>query len=84
MILLQVIKETFKRSFSTMHPKMVRYLGQKEAQSIDLELFDEYSFSVDQLMELAGLSCAVAVTKCYPQSKMGNKSIMVSFINIRS
>lgn len=37
--------------------------SQEEAQKIDEELFSEYSFSVDQLMELAGLSCATAVTK---------------------
>lgn len=44
----------------------IKYLGQEEAQRIDEELFSEYSFSVDQLMELAGLSCATAVTKGYP------------------
>ncbi|XP_028566046.2 NAD(P)H-hydrate epimerase isoform X1 [Podarcis muralis] len=43
-----------------------KYLGQKEAQAIDQELFDEYKFSVDQLMELAGLSCATAIAKAYP------------------
>ena len=37
--------------------------SQKEAQSIDEELFTEYTFSVDQLMELAGFSCAVAISK---------------------
>lgn len=37
--------------------------SQEEAQKIDEELFSEYSFSVDQLMELAGLSCATAVTQ---------------------
>lgn len=36
---------------------------QEEAQKIDEELFSEYGFSVDQLMELAGLSCATAVTR---------------------
>lgn len=36
---------------------------QEEAQHIDEELFSEYGFSVDQLMELAGLSCATAVTR---------------------
>lgn len=36
---------------------------QKEAQAIDQELFEEYKFSVDQLMELAGLSCAMAIAK---------------------
>lgn len=35
--------------------------SQKEATDIDQELFNEYGFSVDQLMELAGYSCAVAI-----------------------
>lgn len=48
---------------------MVRYLNQQEAINIDQELFNEYKFSVDQLMELAGLSCAVAIHKCYSNSK---------------
>ncbi|KYO41808.1 NAD(P)H-hydrate epimerase [Alligator mississippiensis] len=39
---------------------------QQEAQAIDQELFTEYKFSVDQLMELAGLSCATAIAKAYP------------------
>lgn len=38
-------------------------ISQKEAQAIDQELFEEYKFSVDQLMELAGLSCATAIAK---------------------
>ena len=32
-------------------------------QAIDQKLFTEYAFSVDQLMELAGYSCAVAIAK---------------------
>lgn len=37
----------------------MKYLNQEEATNIDLELFNEYKYSVDQLMELAGLSkCA--------------------------
>ncbi|XP_023686200.1 NAD(P)H-hydrate epimerase [Paramormyrops kingsleyae] len=44
----------------------IKYLGQEEAQRIDEELFTEYQFSVDQLMELAGLSCATAVARTYP------------------
>ncbi|XP_072214629.1 LOW QUALITY PROTEIN: NAD(P)H-hydrate epimerase [Excalfactoria chinensis] len=43
-----------------------RYIGQEEAQAIDQELFTEYKFSVEQLMELAGLSCATAIAKAYP------------------
>uniref|UniRef100_UPI00398EAC1B NAD(P)H-hydrate epimerase n=1 Tax=Pristiophorus japonicus TaxID=55135 RepID=UPI00398EAC1B len=50
--------------------KPLKYLGQEEAQAIDRELFDEYKFSVDQLMELAGLSCASAIAKAYPLSSL--------------
>ncbi|CAG2178279.1 unnamed protein product, partial [Oppiella nova] len=39
--------------------------GQTEAIKIDEELFSEYGFSVDQLMELAGLSVATAIAKSY-------------------
>lgn len=52
-----------------------RFLGQEEAQNIDLELFNEYQFSVDQLMELAGLSCAVAIAKSY--QPLPNKRVLV-------
>lgn len=45
---------------------MVKYLKQDEAINIDQELFNVYKFSVDQLMELAGLSCATAIYQCYP------------------
>ena len=45
------------------------------AFSSDLELFDEYQFSVDQLMELAGFSCAVAISKSY-QPQDDKKSIL--------
>ncbi len=41
---------------------------QEEAQHIDEELFSEYGFSVDQLMELAGLSCATAVARVSSQA----------------
>ncbi|XP_019622959.1 PREDICTED: NAD(P)H-hydrate epimerase-like [Branchiostoma belcheri] len=48
----------------------LKYLGQEEAQQIDQELFNEYAYSVDQLMELAGLSCAVALAKSYPLTSL--------------
>ncbi|KAJ0003511.1 hypothetical protein NQD34_008609 [Periophthalmus magnuspinnatus] len=57
------------RPLSTMAHN-INYLGQEEAQHIDEELFSEYGFSVDQLMELAGLSCATAVTRAYPLSSL--------------
>ncbi|XP_046874519.1 NAD(P)H-hydrate epimerase isoform X2 [Hypomesus transpacificus] len=62
-------KERFSRRSSTM-AQSIKYLGQEEAQRIDEELFSEYGFSVDQLMELAGLSCATAVTRAYPASSL--------------
>ncbi|KAI6182129.1 NAD(P)H-hydrate epimerase [Aphelenchoides bicaudatus] len=55
------------RKFATNSNKVmsVKFLGQQEAIDIDQELFNEYVFSVDQLMELAGLSCAQALNSVY-------------------
>lgn len=47
---------------------MIKFLNQKEAQNIDEELFNEYKFSLDQLMELAGYACAVAIENVYSGS----------------
>ena len=58
-----------KRNFSIDSVKMVRYLSQQEAIDIDQELFNVYKYSVDQLMELAGLSCSIAIYKCYSKLK---------------
>ena len=51
------------RSLSSM--TSLKLLNQEEATNIDLELFDDYGFSVDQLMELAGQACAHAIAKSY-------------------
>jgi len=45
--------------------RTMKYLTQNEAIAIDQELFK--TWSVDQLMELAGLSCAVCVAKVFPR-----------------
>lgn len=55
---------------------MVKYLKQDEAINIDLELFNVYKFSVDQLMELAGVSCATAVQKCFPPDSHGRVLVL--------
>ena len=56
----------------------IKFLDQKEAQAIDNELFNDYNFSVDQLMELAGLSCAHAVFQAYPvSSQTSNANVLV-------
>lgn len=56
----------------------MKYLNQTEAQNIDQELFNEYAFSVDQLMELAGLSVAVALAKTYPKQGGSDKILVCS------
>lgn len=57
--------------------ELLKYLTQQEAVNIDLELFNDYKYSVDQLMELAGLSCATAIAKSYAPNNIGNKSVLV-------
>ncbi|KAJ1310027.1 hypothetical protein OPQ81_006780 [Rhizoctonia solani] len=48
----------------------LRYLSAKLAQQIDEELMSAAgAFSLDQLMELAGLSCAQALSKVYDNKK---------------
>ncbi|XP_013996846.1 NAD(P)H-hydrate epimerase [Salmo salar] len=71
--LVSVTNSLYKECFSGLASTMaqsIKYLGQEEAQQIDEELFSEYGFSVDQLMELAGLSCATAITRAYPTSSL--------------
>lgn len=46
----------------------ITYLTQEQAQSLDAELMGPLGFSVDQLMELAGLSVACAAATEYPSS----------------
>ena len=46
---------------------MPAYLGQKDAQQLDVDLMSEDGgFQLEQLMELAGLSCAQALQDAYP------------------
>ena len=68
---LSLLCGPFPRYFtgSQLPRRTMKYLTQEEAQNIDQELFNEYSFSVDQLMELAGLSVAVALAKTYPSQR---------------
>lgn len=65
--LLLKCKPFFKVSITKRLVSNMKFLNQEEAINIDLELFNQYKFSVDQLMELAGLSCATAIAKCYPK-----------------
>ena len=55
----------------------IKYLNQDEATNIDLELFSTYQFSVDQLMELAGLSCAHAIAKEFPIDENNPNKVLI-------
>jgi len=56
---------------------MVRHLTQEEAINVDLDLFNTYKFSVYQLMELAGMSCAHSVSKCYPVTEVARPVLIL-------
>ncbi|EQC25429.1 YjeF [Saprolegnia diclina VS20] len=47
----------------------LRYINQAQAQRIDEELMSTYAFSIDQLMELAGLSVAAVVEHEFQQAR---------------
>nr|CAG4647296.1 EOG090X0AXR [Megafenestra aurita]SVE92574.1 EOG090X0AXR [Megafenestra aurita] len=49
--------------------RMLHYLNQIEAINLDKDLFNQCSFSVEQLMELAGLSCASSILEVFPKAK---------------
>lgn len=55
----------------------MKYLTQQEATDIDVKLFNQYKFSVDQLMELAGLSCSHAIVKAFPVDKLKHNKILI-------
>ncbi|XP_073140011.1 pyridoxine/pyridoxamine 5'-phosphate oxidase 1, chloroplastic-like isoform X2 [Henckelia pumila] len=50
-------------------PECVSYLSQREAREIDEILMGPFGFSVDQLMELAGLSVATSIAEVYKPSE---------------
>ncbi|DBA81800.1 TPA: Pyridoxine/pyridoxamine 5'-phosphate oxidase 1, chloroplastic, variant 2 [Trebouxia sp. C0004] len=47
----------------------IKFLGQDQAKAVDEELMGPLGFSIDQLMELAGLSVASSILAEYPPSK---------------
>ena len=53
---------------STGTMQKLKLLSQQEATELDEDLMSTPGFSIDQLMELAGLSVAAAVQKQYPPS----------------
>ncbi|KAJ4850275.1 Pyridoxine/pyridoxamine 5'-phosphate oxidase 1, chloroplastic [Turnera subulata] len=65
------------RSFTTsiqstmQRPESISYLAQREAAEVDEILMGPFGFSVDQLMELAGLSVACSIAEVYKPSEYG-------------
>ena len=53
------------RAMATDAGDVKRCLGQEEARECDNSLFNDYQFSVDQLMEIAGLCVAQVTTASY-------------------
>lgn len=76
-ILANLIKRTVSSVSQSMSSSTMKYLGQEEAINIDVKLFNDYKFSVDQLMELAGLSCSHAIAKCFPIAGLSNNKVLV-------
>ena len=66
---LITLNKAHHRSMSGSGGTRRRYLGQEEAREFDNTLFNEYQFSIDQLMEVAGL-CIAQVTK-WKHSRQG-------------
>ncbi|XP_049280616.1 NAD(P)H-hydrate epimerase isoform X2 [Anopheles funestus] len=65
------------RPFSKVQYREMKYLNQQEAINVDEELFNEYKFSVDQLMELAGLSCAHAIADAYTSDSLRTNKVLI-------
>lgn len=72
--LVKFLRNPFSMCTMTLNMK---YLTQKEATDIDVKLFNEYKFSVDQLMELAGLSCSHAIVKAFPVDSLKHNKVLV-------
>ena len=62
---------------SVMAGLQMKYLSQQEAYDIDQELFHGHNYSLDQLMELAGLSVASAIAKCYPVDQLRPERVLI-------
>ena len=51
--------------------------SQENAIALDVDLFNQCGYSIDQLMELAGLSVASVVRKSYPLDTLTNKRVLI-------
>ncbi|KAE8632579.1 hypothetical protein XENTR_v10001588 [Xenopus tropicalis] len=58
----------------------VKYLSKQEAEALEADLLDDYRFGKQQLLEILGHSCAMAVTKVYPLKTLARKQPTVLII----
>ncbi|XP_030583307.1 yjeF N-terminal domain-containing 3 isoform X2 [Archocentrus centrarchus] len=58
----------------------LRYLSKEEAAAIETELLRDYRFGQQQLIEIWGQACAIAITKAYPLSSLTKKQPTVLVI----
>ncbi|XP_008305519.1 yjeF N-terminal domain-containing 3 [Cynoglossus semilaevis] len=58
----------------------LRYLSKGEAAAIETELLRDYRFGQQQLIEIWGQACALAITKAYPLSSLPKKQPTVLVI----
>ncbi|XP_037029211.1 NAD(P)H-hydrate epimerase isoform X2 [Bradysia coprophila] len=68
---------TNNSTFTTITTPKMKYLNQTEATNIDIELFNDYKFSVDQLMELAGQAVAHSIAKTFPVQELPSNKLLV-------
>ncbi|XP_059846788.1 yjeF N-terminal domain-containing 3 [Hypanus sabinus] len=51
----------------------LKFISKEEAKELEKELYEEYRFGQQQLIEIAGYSCAMAITKAYPRVSLHRK-----------
>ncbi|KAG8454895.1 hypothetical protein GDO86_001211 [Hymenochirus boettgeri] len=58
----------------------VKYLSKEEAEILEADLLEDYRFGKQQLLEILGHSCAMAITKVYPLRTLPRKQPTVLVI----
>ncbi|KAM3939384.1 yjeF N-terminal domain-containing protein 3 [Leptodactylus fuscus] len=58
----------------------LKYISKQEAEALETELLEDYRFGKQQLIEILGHSCAMAVTKVYPLKTLTKKQPTVLII----
>ncbi|XP_029551905.1 yjeF N-terminal domain-containing protein 3 [Salmo trutta] len=53
--------------------ELMRYLSKVETAAIETELLRDYRFGQQQLIEIWGHACAIAITKAFPLTSLGKK-----------